>query len=104
MNKIKNNTVEAEGVMITLPMLSEVILKEGRCYVSACPELGVTSQGSTRAEAHEMLVEATTLWLKHASAAEIKRQCSKGARVNPLLLRRTLPKAKPATKHRLAHA
>jgi len=24
-----------------------------------------------------MLVEAITLWLKHASAAEIKRQCSK---------------------------
>ena len=105
MNKIKNQTVEAEGEVIPLPALSEVTVKEGRWYVATCPELGVTSQGSTRAESHEMLVEAITLWLKHASAAEIKRQCSKGARVHVLELKR-LPrrKAAAATKPRLAYA
>lgn len=105
MNKIKNQTVEAEGETIPLPKLSEVTVKEGRWYVATCPELGVTSQGTTRSEAHEMLVEAITLWLKYASAAEIKRQCSKGARVHALELKRPARrKAAPATKPRLTYA
>lgn len=105
MNKIKNQSVEAEGEIIPLPTLSEVTVKEGRWYVATCPELGITSQGATRSEAHEMLVEAITLWLKHASAAEIKRQCSKGARVRLLELKRpSRRKAAPAAKPRLAYA
>ena len=86
MNKIKDNCIETEGASIALPKISEVIHKEGKWYVATCPELGVASQGSSRDEAHQMLVEAVTLWLKYASAAEIKRQITRGARVTPLEL------------------
>lgn len=74
MNKIIDDAVIAEGEKIPLCKLSEVISKEGKWFVSTCPELAVTSQGTNRTEAHAMLVEAVTLWLKYAGAAEIKKQ------------------------------
>ncbi len=43
---------------------SAVITKEGKLFVSQCPELGVASQGSTEKEALLNLKEAVELFLK----------------------------------------
>jgi predicted RNase H-like HicB family nuclease len=83
---MKTNWIERDGQVIDLPNFSSVIEKEGAWYVSHCPELGVSSQGKTRTEAHRMLGEAVELWLESASAPEIKRRLKRGARVRPLQL------------------
>ena len=41
-----------------------VITREGKFFVSDCPELGITSQGSTLEEALDNLKEAIHLYLK----------------------------------------
>jgi predicted RNase H-like HicB family nuclease len=41
-----------------------VITREGKFFVSDCPELGVTSQGTTLDEAIENLKEAVRLYVK----------------------------------------
>ncbi len=84
MNKIKSNKVEVDGIEIPLPSMSVVISREGKWYVSTCPELGIASQGSSRENARQMLAEAVELWLKFAGAAEIKRRIARGARVMTL--------------------
>ncbi len=43
---------------------SGVITKEGKFFVSYCPELGVASQGSTSQAALKNLVEAVELFLE----------------------------------------
>jgi len=43
---------------------SSVISKEGKFFVSFCPELGVTSQGKTKREALDNLNEAIELYLE----------------------------------------
>ena len=43
---------------------SAVIIREGKFYVSDCPELGVTSQGPSLEEALANLKEAVELYLK----------------------------------------
>ena len=44
--------------------LTAVSTREGKFFVSDCPELGVTSQGTTLNEAIENLEEAVHLYLK----------------------------------------
>jgi predicted RNase H-like HicB family nuclease len=78
--------IEKGGERIALPSLSAVLEKEGRWYVSQCPELGVASQGRTPKEALVMLGEAVSLWLECAGAAEIRRRLRRGAKVLPLEL------------------
>ena len=46
--------------------LTAVIWKEGRRYVSHCPELGVASYGVTAETARQALVEAIELYLANA--------------------------------------
>jgi len=46
--------------------LTAVIWKEGRRYVSKCPELGVASYGQTPAKAHAALVGAVELYISNA--------------------------------------
>ena len=46
--------------------LTAVIWKEGRKYVSKCPELGVASFGATPDKAHAALAEAVSLYLSNA--------------------------------------
>ncbi len=41
-----------------------VITREGKFFVSDCPELGITSQGLTLEEALDNLTEAIHLYLK----------------------------------------
>jgi predicted RNase H-like HicB family nuclease len=43
---------------------SAVITKEGKMFVSYCPELGVASQGKTKKNALENLKEAVELYLE----------------------------------------
>ena len=46
--------------------LTAVIWREGDDFVSLCPELGVSSCGSTLEEATSMLKEAVDLYLENA--------------------------------------
>ena len=46
--------------------LTAVIWQEGDGFVSLCPELGVSSCGSTLEEATSMLKEAVDLYLENA--------------------------------------
>lgn len=78
--------IRKDGEVIELPSLMAVIQKEERWYVSACPELGIASQGKTRKEAYAMLAEAVGLWLEAASPKEIRRRLKLGGSVQPLQL------------------
>ena len=51
--------------------LTAVIWQEGPDFVSLCPELGVSSCGSTLEEATVMLQEAVDLYLENARELEI---------------------------------
>lgn len=46
--------------------LTAVIWKEGKRYVSKCPELGVASYGTTPEQARASLEEAVALYLSNA--------------------------------------
>lgn len=78
--------INKDGETLLLPGLTAVTEKEGEWFVARCPQLGVASQGKTRAEAYTMLAEAVALWLEHASAREIKRRLKYGGTVRPLEL------------------
>jgi len=69
-----------------LPKLTAVIEKEDDWFVAHCPELGVTSQGRSIAEAESMIREAVELFLECADAAEVKRRLDRGVKVAPLEL------------------
>ena len=45
--------------------LTAAIWKEGKCYVSKCPELGVASYGTTPEKAQAALEEAVELYLSN---------------------------------------
>ena len=51
-----------------------VIEREGKGYVSLCPELEVASQGGTVEEARRNLQEAVELFLESASPTEVKKR------------------------------
>lgn len=46
--------------------LTAVIWREGKMYVSRCPEIGVASYGRTPAIACKSLQEAVELWIVNA--------------------------------------
>ena len=46
--------------------LTAVIWKEGKRYVSKCPELGVASYGTTPEKARRALTEAVELYMSNA--------------------------------------
>ena len=46
--------------------VTAVIWKEGRHFVSKCPELGVASYGKSPEQARQALEEAITLYLENA--------------------------------------
>lgn len=71
-------------LMKKISSLTAVIEKEGKWYVATCPELGVTSQGRSLVEAHNMVQEAVNLFLETAGPEEIKRCLAKGAKVRKL--------------------
>ncbi len=56
--------VESKEALVRQPTFTPVITREGKFFVSDCPELGVTSQGTTLEEAIENLKEAVHRYLK----------------------------------------
>ena len=54
--------------------LTAVVEREGDGYVALCPDVDVTSQGATVAEARDNLIEALTLFFEAASTSEIDRR------------------------------
>ena len=54
--------------------LTVSIEREGDGYIALCPEVDVTSQGNTVAEARENLQEALTLFFETASAGEVDKR------------------------------
>ena len=64
--------------------LTALIERSETHYVATCPELGVVSQGETRAEAQQNLQEALDLFLEFAPEAEVKRRLKTDFQVVPL--------------------
>lgn len=54
--------------------LTAIIEKEGKGYVSLCPELDIASQGDTIPAARKNLCEAIELFFETASSDEIKQR------------------------------
>lgn len=54
--------------------LSAIIEREGKGYVSLCPELDIASQGSSVAEARASLIEALELFFETAPTDEIQER------------------------------
>jgi len=54
--------------------LTAIIEREGKGYVSLCPELDIASQGDTVEEARNNLREALELFFETASSEEIKQR------------------------------
>ena len=52
--------------------LTAIIEREGKGYVSLCPELDIASQGDTIDEARKNLQEALELFFETASPEEVK--------------------------------
>jgi predicted RNase H-like HicB family nuclease len=52
--------------------LTAIIEREGKGYVSFCPELDIASQGDTIEDARDNLREALELFFETASPQEIK--------------------------------
>lgn len=51
--------------------LTTITEREDDTYVALCPELDITSQGETAAQAHSELREAVDLFLEFASPDEV---------------------------------
>ncbi len=49
------------------------IVQEGKFFVARCPELGVTSQGESLAEAQKNLKEAIELYIESFGLEELPR-------------------------------
>jgi predicted RNase H-like HicB family nuclease len=54
--------------------LAAIIEREGKGYVSLCPELDIASQGDTIEQARDNLKEALELFFETASQEEIKQR------------------------------
>ena len=51
--------------------LTAVIWREGKRFVSRCPEIGVASYGNSPVHARKALQEAVELWVENAKALGI---------------------------------
>ncbi len=61
-----------------------IIEREDDGYVSLCPELDIASQGSTKEEAEENLIEAIELFFEAADPEEIAQRLGKETFVTQL--------------------
>jgi len=74
-------------VMTKKHVFSAVITKGKVAFVAFCPELGVTSQGSTEQKAVSNLREAVELYLEDEDVQKMLRKNPiKQAQVKPLIL------------------
>ena len=60
--------------MVQQQRLTAIIEREEGGYVSLCPELDITSQGSSIEEARANLIEALTLFFETADPSEVARR------------------------------
>jgi predicted RNase H-like HicB family nuclease len=54
--------------------LTAVIWKEGRRFVSKCPELGISSFGATPEKARKAIQEAAELYLENATRLGLMKE------------------------------
>lgn len=67
--------------------LSAVLTKGEVAYVATCPELGVTSQGTTEKQALQNLKEAVELYLEDEDVQKLLKEGTlKKAKVCPLAI------------------
>ena len=62
------------------------IIQDGDWFVSHCLDYDIASQGRTREEARENIIEAVTGFLEIASPDEIRRRLANRGRVEQLSL------------------
>jgi predicted RNase H-like HicB family nuclease len=74
-----------------MPPLTAVIEREGKWFVASCPELDVTTQGTTIEEAETMLHQAVLLFLGETDEAEVQRRLNRGVKVKKLVLENADP-------------
>lgn len=68
-------------------VFSAVITQGETAFIAYCPELGVTSQGTSEDDAIENLREAVALYLDDADVQEmLKKHPARLAHVTPLIL------------------
>jgi predicted RNase H-like HicB family nuclease len=70
--------------MPKIQKFTAIIEREDDGYVSLCPELDIASQGSTKKEAKENLVEAIELFLEVADPTEVTKRLQKETFVTQL--------------------
>jgi predicted RNase H-like HicB family nuclease len=70
--------------MQKIQKFTAIIGREDDGYVSLCPELDIASQGSTKEEAKENLVEAIELFLEVANPTEVAKRLQKETFVTQL--------------------
>ena len=54
--------------------MTAILSREDDGFVALCPELDITSQGSTIEEARANLIDALTLFFETASSSEVARR------------------------------
>ena len=60
--------------MADVRRFTALIEREDDGYVALCPEYDIASQGTTIEDARNNLIEALTLFLESADAAEVQRR------------------------------
>jgi predicted RNase H-like HicB family nuclease len=70
--------------MPKIQKFTAIIEREDDSYVSLCPELDIASQGLTKQEAKENLLEAIELFLEVADPTEVARRMQKETFVTQL--------------------
>jgi predicted RNase H-like HicB family nuclease len=70
--------------MPKIQKFTAIIEREDDSYVSLCPELDIASQGLTKQEAKENLLEAIELFLEVADPTEVARRLQKETFVTQL--------------------
>ncbi|HEY9852215.1 MAG TPA: type II toxin-antitoxin system HicB family antitoxin [Leptolyngbyaceae cyanobacterium] len=61
--------------MIRTQKFTAIIEREGDGYVALCPELDIVSQGDSREEARNNLIEALELFFEVADFSEVLKRC-----------------------------
>lgn len=70
--------------MQQIQKFTAIIEREDDGYVSLCPELDIASQGATKEEAKENLIEAIELFLEIADPTEVNLRLQKETFVTQL--------------------
>ncbi len=75
---------KARNVFSVRASLDAIIYREGGGYVSCCPALGVYSEGDTKKEARENIIEATELLIDYCLEKNILEKVLKERGFHPV--------------------